>query len=60
MRIGRNPRNGDKVVVPEKFALHFKTGKALREGVISQTEAQDLVGGSGAHREVARTAGQFD
>lgn len=33
MRIGRNPRNGAEVVVPEKRALHFKPGKALREGV---------------------------
>jgi integration host factor subunit beta len=40
MRIGRNPRNGDKVVVPAKCALHFKTGKALREGVDGQTEAK--------------------
>lgn len=32
-RIGRNPRNGDLVEVPEKRALHFKPGKALREAV---------------------------
>ncbi|MDH5857890.1 integration host factor subunit beta [Lampropedia aestuarii] len=32
-RIGRNPRNGDTVEVPEKRVLHFKPGKALREAV---------------------------
>ena len=32
-RIGRNPRNGQIVEVPEKRVLHFKPGKALREAV---------------------------
>ncbi|KKW67935.1 hypothetical protein AAV94_07080 [Lampropedia cohaerens] len=32
-RIGRNPRNGETVAVPEKRVLHFKPGKALREAV---------------------------
>ncbi len=35
-RIGRNPRSGERVVVPEKRALHFKPGKALRDGVDDQ------------------------
>ncbi|MCF6216365.1 MAG: integration host factor subunit beta [Emcibacter sp.] len=30
-RIGRNPRTGDTVDVPEKFVPYFKTGKDLRE-----------------------------
>ena len=30
-RIGRNPRTGDSVSVPEKFIPFFKTGKGLRE-----------------------------
>ncbi len=30
-RIGRNPRTGDSVSVPEKFVPFFKTGKGLRE-----------------------------
>ena len=30
-RIGRNPRTGDPVAVPEKFVPFFKTGKDLRE-----------------------------
>ena len=30
-RIGRNPRNGESVAVPEKRTVRFKPGKALRE-----------------------------
>jgi integration host factor subunit beta len=32
-RVGRNPRNGEPVHVPEKRVPHFKTGKALRIAV---------------------------
>lgn len=32
-RQGRNPKNGDKVKVPTKYAPHFKAGKELRERV---------------------------
>jgi integration host factor subunit beta len=32
-RIGRNPKSGDKVQVPEKYVPHFKAGKGLRERV---------------------------
>ena len=32
-RIGRNPKSGDKVMVPEKRVPHFKPGKELRERV---------------------------
>lgn len=32
-RIGRNPKSGDKVHVPEKYVPHFKAGKELRERV---------------------------
>ena len=32
-RIGRNPKSGDKVQVPEKYVPHFKPGKELRERV---------------------------
>ena len=32
-RIGRNPRTGQQVAVPEKRVPHFKPGKALREAV---------------------------
>ena len=32
-RLGRNPRSGEQVAVPEKRVPHFKPGKALREAV---------------------------
>ena len=32
-RVGRNPKTGDKVEVPEKYVPHFKPGKELRERV---------------------------
>jgi integration host factor subunit beta len=32
-RLGRNPRSGDRVTIPEKLVPHFKPGKALREAV---------------------------
>jgi integration host factor subunit beta len=38
-RIGRNPRTGASVAVPEKCTPHFKPGKALREAV-DRTPAQ--------------------
>ncbi len=30
-RVGRNPRTGESVNVPEKWVPYFKTGKELRE-----------------------------
>ena len=32
-RTGRNPKSGEKVLVPEKNVPHFKAGKELRERV---------------------------
>ena len=32
-RVGRNPKSGDRVSVPEKYVPHFKAGKELRERV---------------------------
>jgi integration host factor subunit beta len=32
-RMGRNPKSGEKVQVPEKHVPHFKAGKELRERV---------------------------
>ena len=32
-RMGRNPKSGDKVSIPEKWVPHFKAGKELRERV---------------------------
>jgi integration host factor subunit beta len=32
-RVGRNPKSGERVEVPEKYVPHFKAGKELRERV---------------------------
>ncbi len=32
-RVGRNPKSGERVRVPEKYVPHFKAGKELRERV---------------------------
>jgi len=32
-KIGRNPQTGELVPVPEKYAPHFKPGKALRDSL---------------------------
>ena len=36
-RLGRNPRSGEAVQIPEKRVPHFKPGKALRESVAQQS-----------------------
>ena len=36
-RIGRNPKSGETVPVPAKYAPHFKAGKAMRERVDLRT-----------------------
>jgi len=36
-RMGRNPRSGEQVLIPEKLVPHFKPGKALREAVDART-----------------------
>jgi integration host factor subunit beta len=38
-RMGRNPRSGESVAIPEKRVPHFKQGKALREAVEVRTKA---------------------
>ena len=43
-RIGRNPRSGEPVGIPEKLVPHFKPGKALREKVDARLPA-DGAGG---------------
>lgn len=32
-RKGRNPKNGESVMIPAKYVPHFRTGKELRERV---------------------------
>ena len=36
-RVGRNPRSGEQVIIPEKLVPHFKPDKALREAVDART-----------------------
>jgi integration host factor subunit beta len=38
-RMGRNPRSGESVAIPEKRVPHFKPGKALREAVDERTQS---------------------
>ena len=40
-RMGRNPRSGEQVVIPEKLVPHFKPGKALREAVDARVTIED-------------------
>ncbi len=39
-RMGRNPRSGAQVTIPEKLVPHFKPGKALREEVDAHTPGE--------------------
>ena len=40
-RVGRNPRSGAQVPIPEKLVPHFKPGKALRESVDQRLPADE-------------------
>ena len=42
-RIGRNPRSGESVMIPEKRVPHFKPGKALREAG-GQAKTAEILG----------------
>lgn len=55
-RIGRNPKSGEKVMVPGKQVPHFKAGKELRERVDSAYDEEVKV----AADESVFTLGQFD
>ena len=37
-RVGRNPKTGEAVTVPDKYVPHFKPGRELRERVDRQIE----------------------
>ncbi len=41
-RMGRNPRSGESVAIPEKRVPHFKPGKALRKDVDQRTHEMQL------------------
>ena len=38
-RVGRNPKTGESVNLPEKYVPHFKPGKDLRESVDNSMKA---------------------
>lgn len=54
-RVGRNPKSGEKVMVPGKQVPHFKAGKELRERV--DTVYDEEVAAAG---ESTFSSGQFD
>ena len=39
-RVGRNPKSGEQVMIPEKKVPHFKPGKELRERVDYKATAE--------------------
>ena len=47
-RVGRNPKSGERVLVPEKRVPHFKAGKELRERV-DRTQMETAAGNGGSH-----------
>jgi integration host factor subunit beta len=49
-RVGRNPRSGEQVTIPEKLVPHFKPGKALRESVDQQLPATTQPGDLGSEK----------
>ena len=52
-RVGRNPKSGEKVMVPGKQVPHFKAGKELRERVdsASREDSVDEAGSTSADHE---------
>lgn len=53
-RTGRNPKTGEKVLVPKKYVPHFKAGKELRERVDEAIEAAEK---AAAEKAAAAAAG---
>ena len=49
-RMGRNPRSGEQVPIPEKRVPHFKPGKALREEVEENVPVLDVPASAGQRR----------
>jgi integration host factor subunit beta len=47
-RTGRNPKSGEKVLIPEKRVPHFKPGKELRERVDYKPLDQKIILDSGS------------
>ena len=55
-RVGRNPKSGDKVQVPEKHVPHFKAGKELRDRVDAGLNASTAGGTVGQTASASRSA----
>jgi integration host factor subunit beta len=53
-RVGRNPKTGEPVSLPEKFVPHFKPGKELRDRVDAAAEAEAAEAEAAALRRVSR------
>jgi integration host factor subunit beta len=47
-RVGRNPKSGERVLVPSKRVPHFKAGKELRERVDSGAKPAGAAAAAGA------------
>ncbi len=52
-RVGRNPRSGEQVIIPEKLVPHFKPGKAMREAVDAQPAGPGTATAAGDTAEAA-------
>lgn len=42
-RLGRNPKTGESVELPEKHVPHFKPGKELRERVDASSSEYEII-----------------
>lgn len=57
-RTGRNPKTGEKVLVPKKYVPHFKAGKELRERVDVALEKLEREQAEAAAKAAADAAAQ--
>ena len=53
-RVGRNPKTGEPVSLPEKFVPHFMPGKELRDRVDAAAAAREAEETESAARRAAR------
>ena len=53
-RMGRNPRSGEAVAIPEKRVPHFKPGKALREAVDKRTAEMEENSGAASSTTIQK------
>jgi integration host factor subunit beta len=57
-RVGRNPKSGERVLVPEKRVPHFKAGKELRERVdrpVSPQGGASALNGQASHGKAGQS-----